>query len=362
MPTLPREGTLVTNLVRVVWLAAALVLLAPVSASAATIGQLIPGHSHWDVKNVDHQLQVCYTVMATPTTGAGSTIAFIPHREVDSQNFMQLDITKTGFRLKRRVASVFTTVTPDPAVPTPVLTLGTVGQDIMFQYEMRGADFYLYQLLPDLTRGALWYHWYDTTYPSGVNISYYTQPHWFGSWDFVHGKTLDGIGWPHEITGLAQDARNHPAIITGQNTFDSTTPASGGVTGVNNSLGGSPTFGLASGANYTYTINVAGTGSGSFDFRDPAVPENVFWGASFYRLKVGTSATIQRFNGATAGATYTATQGGPGSYTLTLTGADMNLSKAGIPILHVNDGGPQSGVRVRIIPSTQTWSWTGKVG
>lgn len=330
-------------------------------AQAATIGQSIPAHSHWDVRHHDHQLQICYTLQATPpTTGVGSTIAWIPHREKDSQNFMQLDITRTGFKLEKRTAGVFTTIVPDAAVPNPHLTFGTAGQEIMFQYEMRGADFFLYELLPGNVRGTLWYHWTDSSYPDGMNFSYYTAPQYFGEWDFIHGRPLDNVGMPHDASSLMQDARKHPAVATTQNTYDDPTPASGGVSGISAVLGGSPTFGLASGTNYTYSIDVTGAGSGTFDFRDP-VPENLFFNAGWYRLTIGNPATLRRYNGSTAGAKWSATAGGPGAYTLTLTGGDMTLAKAGVKVLQVNDGGPTSGVRVRVRPSTSTWAWTGTV-
>jgi len=193
-----------------------------------------------------------------------------------------------------------------------------------------------------------------------VSASYYTIFGWFGKWDFVHGFPLNGgNGAPHDIADLAQDARNHPQVGT-ESTFDDPTPASGDV----NDITGNSTFGLPSGTNYTYSITVTGTGNGTFDFRDPGASSNtVFFTNSYYRLKIGNPATIQRYNGSTAGTTYTATGGGAGTYTLQLIGPDIYLkNSAGTTILHVNDGGPQSGLRLRVIPSNvQVWSFTGTV-
>ena len=331
------------------------------TASATTIGQLVPAHSHWDVRNADHELKICYTILGH-SSGQGSTIAFIPLREQDSQNFMQLTITTTGFKLQRRVNGVFTTVTPSVSTALPH---GTDGQEIMFDYVQQGADLYLYALNADLSRGALQYQWHDPTYPVGVNISYYTSPHWGGKWDFVHGTPLDGIGMPHDIEGLVQDARNHPSQ-TGASTFDDPTPAGGSVTDITNRDVATVAAGLASGPKYSYGIDVSGTGTGTFDYRDPGASGNEkFWAAGYYRLTVPSSsssmATIKRYSASgTLVHTWTASAGGNGHYILVLDGADQGLYKDDPvnAILALTDDGPQSGVRVRVRPSTQTWSFT----
>jgi hypothetical protein len=263
----------------------------------------------------------------------------------------------------KRIGGVATQLTS--TLPNPGLTFG-VGSDIMYDYVMVNrtdgsgiTDYDLYQLNANGTRGAHWYHWQDSTYSSGVSASYYTIKGWEGEWEFVHGFPLNGgDGAPHDLTGLAQDARAH-AQVASETTFDDPTPADGDA----NLIVSKATFGLASGTNYTYGITVSGSGSGTFDFRDPGANDNsVFFTSSYYRLKIGNPASIQRFVGSTAGTTWTASSGGPGTYTLQVIGPDIYLKKSGTTILHVNDGGPQSGLRVRVTPATgQTWSFTGTV-
>jgi hypothetical protein len=304
-------------------------------------------------------LKFCYTILG-PTSGAGSTIAFIPLREKDSQNFLQLTITTSGFKLRRRVNGTFTDVKPDVSTPLPH---GTPGQEIMGDFVEIGSDFYLYALNPDLSRGPLQYHWHDSTYPVGVNISYYTSPHWAGTWDFVRGQPLDNVGMPHQIHDLTQDARNHPSV-TGAATFDDSHPASGSISDITNRDVATVNVGLPSGMNYTYSFHVNGSvaDSGYVDYRDPGSSSNEkFWQAGWYRLKVaGTKTTIQRFTGSgTAGQIWTASSGGAGSYLLVLRGSDQTLYKNGTQVLHANDGGPSSGVRVRFRPGNQTWSFKG---
>lgn len=329
------------------------------SGGQASAGTLISAHSHWDIHLYkDHEIKACYAVQSN-ATGFGSEIMHLPFREVDNLNQMDLHMFTTGFTLVRRVAGVSTTITPDPAVPNPNLTIGP-GSDVMFDLVMISFDFYLYKLNPDLSRGTLWYHWFDSTskFPTGVNISYYTVHHWFGIWEFVHGAPLDSTGYPHNITMLSQDARNHPAFGS-ESTFDDTTPASGDASNI---TGATATFGLPSGTNYLYTITTTGSGSALFDFRDPEINDAFFTGG-WYRLNLGVHPKIQRYNGTTLAATYSATTGGgAGTYTLQLVGPDIYLKDSlGATLVHVNDGGPQSGVRVRINPSTQTVSWTGVV-
>lgn len=330
----------------------------PVAAEAASLDS---AHSHWDIHPyTDFEFRVCYTVQAPPAKGFSSEIADLPHREVDATNNMELRTRQDGFQLVKRINGVAIPLTS--TLPNPHLTFGTVGQEIMYDYQMVGSNFDLYQLNPDGSLGTHWYHWSDRTYPSGVSASYYTIGGWFGRWDFVHGKPLNGgTGAPHDISNLSQDARNHPQVGT-ERTFDDPTPASGGA---NSIVGpGSPTFGLPSGTNYTYSITVDKAGSGSFDFRDPGASSNtVFFTNSYYRLQIGKLATIQRYVGSRASTTYTASSGGPGTYTLQMVGPDIYFKDAlGTVILHVNDGGPQSGLRVRIIPSSgQTWHFSGTV-
>lgn len=332
--------------------------LLPQTASAASLDS---GHSHWDIHSyTDFEFKVCYEVQALPATGFSSEIANLPMREVDAKNNMELRTRQDGFQLVHRINGVATTIVS--TLPNPGLTFGTVGQQIMYDFVIQGSSFDLYQLNANGTRGTHWYNWVDTTYPSGVSASYYTIGGWFGKWDFVHGAPINGgAGAPHDISGLSQDARSHTQFST-EVTFDDPAPATGDA---NSIVGpGSPTFGLSSGTNYTYTITEAGSGTGSFDFRDPGANNNsVFFTSSYYRLRLGTLATIQRYVGSTASTTYTATSGGPGSYTIQMIGPDIYLKNSvGTTILHVNDGGPQSGLRIRIIPSTgQTWSWTGTV-
>jgi len=341
--------------VRFVALLASALLLVPAPAAASTY---ISAHSHWDVDlghpYTDFEFQVCYLIVGRNSAVAGSEIANLPMREVNGQNNMELRTRTDGFQLVYRVSGVAYTLAS--SLPNPHLTFG-VGSDVMYDFVMVGKDFDLYQLNADGSRGAHWYHWVDSHYPSGVSASYYTIKGWQGLWDFVHGRPLNGkTGAPHDLAGLAQDARAHAKGGT-KGTFDDPTPASGNVNGIT----GHATFGLPSGSLYTYTIT-ATAGSGSFDFRDPGAADNsVFFTSGYYRLRLGTPATLQRFVGSTAGAIYKATAGGAGTYQLVLAGPDIYLRNAvGATILHVNDGGPQSGLRVRVTPSSgQGWGFIG---
>lgn len=326
--------------------------------SNAAVGDTISAHSHWDVHQYsDHEIQLCYEPIAK-TAAAGSLIAHVPMREVDSQNFMDLLIRTDGIALKRRVAGSTVTVTPTFSTAH---TFGP-GSDIMLDVTMIGSTFTVYELLPGLARGDKWYQWTDPTYPTGVNISYYTVPGWQGLWDFVHAFPVNGgIGEPHDINGLSQDARNHQAVGT-EATFDDPTPASGGAT----DIGTSSTFGLASGVNYTYTLSVTGAGTGYMDFRDPGAASNSkFFQAGWYRFTPGsTAATVKRYTGiGTLAATYTASSGGAGAYTLSLTGPNIVVKKGAATILTVNDpAGNSSGLRVRVAPASgQAFTWTGTV-
>lgn len=328
-----------------------------VPSGLSTGSSLLPAHSHWDDPNVNYEIKACYIPIAA-ASGAGSTYGWIPFREVDSQNFMQLEMTKTGLVLKRRVSGAFTVVTPSFKT-THSFALGT---DIMYDLTAIGSTFTVYQLNSDGSRGPMWYQWSDSTFSKGVNISYYTQSHYYGEWESVTTTPLDSNGVGHKISALYQDARN----VTGTGaTFDSAIPANGGVTGISTAKnGGSPQFGLPHGANYTFKITVDKAGSGHFDFRDPATePQGTggYFKNSFYRLTLGSTPTIQRYNGSTAGTTYKAsTSGTGGTYTLQTVGASIYLyAPSGTKILTVNDGGPQFGLRVRVLPGDQTWTWTG---
>lgn len=329
-----------------------------ITANASGTGSsLLPAHSHWDDPNVDYEIKACYIPIAA-ASGAGSTYGWIPFREVDSQNFMQLEMTKTGLVMKKRVSGTFTTLTPKFKTTH---SFG-LGQPIMYDLVAQGSTFTVYALNTDDSRGAEWYQWSDSTYPKGVNISYYTQNHYYGEWVDVTTKPLDSNGVGHNISKLFQDARN----VTGTGaTFDSAIPANGGVTGISYAKnGGSPQFGLPHGANYTFKITVDKIGTGHFDFRDPATESQGTGGYfknSYYRLTLGTTPTIQRYNGSTAGKVYKANgTGGAGTYTLQTVGPNIILyAPNGSNILSVNDGGPQFGLRVRISPGNQIWTWTG---
>ena len=269
---------------------------------------------------------------------------------------MQLSLTTNGYVLLRRRSGSFTIVRPDLS---PAKLSFNVGSEMMFDLVASGADYTLFELKPNLARGRELYHWHDNTYARGTYISYYTQPRWAGAWDFVHVKPTDGSTVKHDVLRLVQDARSQSAS-GGSSTFDATVPASGDQSGIK---GVQQTFGLPSGENYRYSFNVTGSGTGHVDFRDPASSNGTFFTSGYYRLSLGGSApTIQRIAGSgTVAATYRGTGSGPGSYILTLRGGTLDLSKAGKNLLHVNDGGPRSGVRLRVVPArNQTWSWSGE--
>ena len=327
-------------------------------------GTQLTAHSHWDDPNASYEIKACYDVLAN-TVDAGSEIAHIPFREQDAPNFYDLLIRTDGFQLKRRINNVAATVQPTFSTPH---SFG-VGSGIMFDFVAQGSTFSLYQLLgtaDNPVRGPLWYQWSDSTYSRGVNISYYTVHGWDGKWDNLVATPLDNVGVGHDIHGFVQDARN----VSGSGvTFDSTIPANGGVTGASQAKSGSSaTWGLPSGPDYTYAITVDKAGTGHFDFRAPASNADGsgdYFTSSFYRLTLGSTPTIQRFNGSSPGQVYSASAatGGAGTYTLRLNGPAITLvSPAGKALVTVNDGGPQTGVRVRLTPGDQTWSWKGTVG
>jgi hypothetical protein len=332
--------------------------------SKAAVGGMLTGHSHWDDPNGDYEIQICYDVLGN-SDGFTSEIAHIPFREQDAPNFYDLVITTSGFKLTRRINNVPTEVKPTFQTPH---TFG-VGSGIMFDLVAQGSTFTLYQLLGTPTnpiRGPEWYQWHDSTYSRGVNVSYYTVAHWDGKWDNVTATPLDGFGVGHKIHGLEQDARNVPGSGA---TFDSPTPAEGSVTGASTAKNGSQaTYGLASGSKYTYTLTVDKAGTGHFDFRDPASSSDgtgSYFASSFYRLTLGTTPQIQRFNGSSASTVYKAPagSGGAGTYGLQLDGGKITLENAaGTSLISFDDGGPQSGIRVRLVFGDQVWSWTGKIG
>jgi len=332
--------------------------------SNAAVGGMLTGHSHWDDPNGDYELQICYDVLGN-SSGFTPEIAHIPFREQDAPNFYDLVITTSGFKLMRRINNVPAEVAPSFQTPH---TFG-VGSGIMFDFVAQGSTFTLYQLLGTPTnpiRGPEWYQWHDSTYSRGVNVSYYTVAHWDGKWDNVTATPLDGFGVGHKIHALEQDARNVPGSGA---TFDSPIPAEGGVTGASTAKNGSQaTYGLASGSKYTYTLTVDKPGTGHFDFRDPSSSSDgtgSYFASSFYRLTLGTTPQIQRFNGSSASTVYRAPvgSGGAGTYVLQLDGGAVSLANtAGTPLISFDDGGPQSGVRVRLVFGDQVWSWTGKIG
>ena len=319
-------------------------------------GRLVPAHSHWDGPNGNFELKACYAPSGK-AVGAASTIAYLPFRAQNAKSYMQLSLTTGGYVLQRRVSGTITMLKPD--ISPARLSFG-VGSEIMFDLVASGADYTLYDLNPDLSRGRKLYHWRDTTYARGSYISYYTQPRWAGTWDFVHAIPSDSSTVKHDITHLVQDARDHPADGNAT-TFDSSLPASGGQSGIR---GTQQTFGLPSGPNYLYHFTVTGSGTGHVDFRDPLSASGTFFAAGYYRLNLGRGApTIQQIDGASSvAATYRGAGSGPGTYVLTLSGGNLDLTQAGKLLLHVDDGGPHWGARLRVVPARgQTWSWTGEV-
>jgi hypothetical protein len=330
-------------------------------AGGLASGGLLTGHSHWDDPNGNYEIEACYEVKAN-VSGAGSMIAHIPFREQNAPNFYDLQITTSGFKLTKRIHNVSTLIKPTFSTTQQF----GVGSGVMFFLDAVGSTFTVYQAngtQANPVKGAMLDQWSDSTYAKGVNISYYTVNHWDGVWDQIVAKPLDSFGVGHTIHGLEQDAR---AVSGSGNTFDSTLPASASVSGISQAKNGSTaTFGLASGPNYTYTFKVDKPGSGHVDFRDPASNPNgsgSYFRNSYYRLSLSSTPTIQRYNGSSAGTTYKAPSGSgsAGTYTLTLAGPEIKLTgPTGQTLLSVNDGGPQSGVRLRLTPGDQTWSWTG---
>ncbi len=320
------------------------------------IGKLVPAHSHWDGINADFEIKGCYEPLAK-ATGAGTTLGWIPFRAQDSQNYFQLTFLTTGFQLEKRVTG-FPQRVIAPTFKAADIPVEGVGGDRMFSLVCEGPDITVYDLEDDdVTRGEKWYSWHDPQYLAGNYISYYTQVKWQGCWDFIHLLPLDTKTEAHDILELMQDARS-TGSIWGNPTFDANVPCNGGST----NRGHGQQYGLPHGPNYTFVFDVSGTGTGSADFLDPS-PDQHFWAAGYYRLELGEGkAKLKRYDGKTLAKTYAATVGGKGIYTVRIVDGDITLSLGGQTILHVNDGGPKTGIRVRVnAASTQKWVWSGHV-
>ena len=329
----------------------------PTAQAANTFGD--SGHSHFDVHNyANHEVTFCYKITGQ-ALGASGEIFNLPHREVNGSNNMELRGYQDGMHLVRRVGGVATTLTS--SLPNPNLKFG-VGTEVMFDYTMIGSTFTLYDYT-NKVRGAALYQWSDTTYPTGVSISYYTIGGWMGVWEEAHGRPLDTTGQPHDINvpGITQDARAHTQVGT-EATFDSPSPAPGGTS----NLIANATAGLASGTNYTYTITTTGSGTGFLDTRDPgSSSDTVFFAAGWLRFTPGgTLATLKRYTGTgTLVDTVTAPWGGAGTYTLQYVGSAATLTKAGSTGSAVSLNNNTSGLRVReqSLTNGQVLSWVGVV-
>lgn len=334
-------------------------LLLPTGTAHATNSFGDSAHSHFDIHTyADHEVTFCYEVL-NHATGAGSEIANLPHREQDGSNNMELRIRTDGLQLVERVGGVATTLTS--SLPNPHLVFGD-GSDVMIDYTMVGNTFTAYDFTGNV-RGAALYQWTDSRYLTGVSISYYTIGGWHGLWEQAHGRPLDLTGQPHDISlpGLEQDARSHPQVGT-EATFDSPIPASGGAS----DLISNATDGMASGANYTYTITTTGSGNAYIDTRDPGTATDTkFFQTGWLRLTPGgTSATLKQYTGTgTLAGTVTAPFGGAGTYTLQYVGGTATLTKAGSAGSAVSTGNNLSGLRVRAQGFTngQTLTWAGQV-
>lgn len=332
-------------------------MLTPSAPAQATNSFGDSGHSHFDVHNyANHEITFCYVVTGQ-AAGATGEIFNLPHRAKNGTSGMELRGYQDGMRLVRRVSGVSTLL--KSSLPNPNLKFG-VGTEVMFDYTMIGSTFTLYDFT-NKVRGPALYQWTDTTYPTGVSISYYTIGGWMGVWEEAHGRPLDATGKPHDIDapGILQDARSHPKVGT-EATFDSPTPAPGGLS----SLTSNATAGLASGMNYTYTVTTTGSGSGFLDTRDPGLATNtVFWAAGWLRFTPGGSlATLKRYTGTgTLTNTVTAPWGGAGTYTLTFVGSTATLTKAGATGSAVSLNNNTSGLRVREqgLTNGQSMTWSG---
>lgn len=331
--------------------AVGVVALALSGSTSAGSGAYLPAHSHWDGANGDYELTACYDALAT-ASGAGTTIGFMPFRAQDAKDYLEFDLTTSGYQLRVRRSGTWTVVTPD-VKPARAPVFG-VGSEMMIDLVVRGSDITLYALGPANTRGARLYHWHTTAYPHGMYIAYYTQPRWSAVWEFVHVVPLDGSTLPHDVLKLQQNAlaTSDPGLMT----FDDPRPVSGG----ESNLRARATFGAPQGTTYTYTFGVSGSGSGFVDFRDPVAPNGTFFTSGFYRLHLGDGPPVlSRISGAsTVAKSWTGRGGGAGTYTVALNGSAITVSGKGS--LSVSDSGPKTGVRLRITPgSGQTWSWKG---
>ncbi len=318
--------------------------------AGATSSKLVPAHSHWDGTNNDYELKFCFKARAA-APGAGPMFGYLPFRAQDSQNYLQLDLTTTGYKLEKRISGNQTVIAPDVA-PAAAPRFG-VGSDLMVDLVAQGPDITVYSLNANQSRGTRLYHWRDSTYLTGKYISYYTQPKWESYWEFVHLIPLDSASERHDIRDLTQDARNATSP-GGAATFDDAHPSAGGST----NRGHSETYGIAQAGRYNLTFTVTGSGTGHVDFLDP-VTDGKFFTSGFYRLNIGSSSSLQLFVGTSPSKTWTLGKGGPGAYKVALNGSAVTVSRNGA-VIGTGSGGPSSGVRLRMNPApTQTWVWKG---
>lgn len=327
-------------------------LVAPAASATNSFGK--SAHSHFDVHPyANHEVTFCYAVL-DKAVGAGSEIANFPMRIQDGQNNYEMRIRTNGLEFVRRVGGTATVI--KSSLPSPGQVFG-VGSDAMFDVTLIGSTITAYDFTGSV-RGRALYQWTDSKWPTGKAFSYYTIGGWHGLWEIVHGKPLDAVGSTHDVSNIEQDARSHKAGKASSATFDSPIPGGGG----EGNLTTSATAGVASGANYAYTLTTT-AGSGTFDMRDPGSQDDtVFFAAGYVRLTPGASkATLRRYTGSgTLAATATAPWGGAGTYRLVFQGATATLTKTGAAGSLVTSGNPTSGLRVRTSPgSGQSITWAG---
>src|SRR4051812_35819943 len=109
---------------RTVCAALAVVLVVLVFPGGASAGPIIPAHSHFTDLNADFDLQGCYFVVENDGTNPSGTIAFLPFREIDSQDFLQLDIKTSGYALERRDLGTYSTIAPVGTTGSPPTSFG----------------------------------------------------------------------------------------------------------------------------------------------------------------------------------------------------------------------------------------------
>jgi len=268
-------------------------------------------------------------------------------------------LVDSGLRFVRRVGGVATPITS--SLPNPGLRFGP-GSDVMIDVTLIGSTITAYDFTGNV-RGRALYRWTDGKWPTGKAFSYYTIGGWHGRWELVHAKPLDAVGSTHDLVDVEQDARSHPQGQASAATFDSPIPGGGG----EGNLITDATAGVASGANYTYTVTTS-AGNGTFDVRDPGTQsDTVFFAAGYTRLTPGaTRATLRRYTGSgTLAATATAPFGGAGTYSLRFVGGTATLTKAGAAGSLVTTGNNTSGLRVRTHPDAgahQAITWIGRIG